>query len=167
MVKKRGVGFSGGKLVEVPAQLWRRVLAFVADLLVIDLFFVSPFRGFFDTVVPSGFSSSLAFFEGNPDFASSFIVVIALVSVLVLLYFSVLEFRVGQTFGKYLFGVYVRGEGKALSFWQCLLSNITFIPFFPFFLLWVVDPLHLFFSGKSQRLMEKLSGVVVVQKYVV
>ena len=167
MVKKRGVGVPGLKTFEGPAQLWRRVLAFVFDLFVIDVVFVSSFKGFFEGVVPSGFSASMNFFESNAGLVQSLTVVVALIALLVLLYFSVLQFRVGQTLGQYFVGVYVKSEGKVLSFWQCVLSNITFIPFFPFFILWVVDPLHMFFSGKSQRLMQRFAKVVVVQRYVV
>ena len=167
MVKKRGVGVPGLKTFEGPAQLWRRVAAFVVDLLVIDLFFVSSFRGFFEGVVPAGFSASMTFFEANLDLARSLSVVVGLIAFLVLLYFSVLQFRVGQTLGQYFFGVYVKSEGKVLSFWQCVLSNLTFVPFFPFFILWVVDPLHMFFSVNGQRLMQRFAKVVVVQRYLV
>ncbi len=64
-------------------------------------------------------------------------------------------------------GIYLisETEDKKITFWRCLLSNITFIPFFPVLILWVVDPFYMLTSQKSQRFMEKFSKIVVVEDY--
>ena len=167
--KKRGVDIPGMKLVEAPAQFWKRGIAFLIDLLVIDLVIISPFKKYLESFIPTGgYSTAIDFFTKNVEAAQTLTLITIMITIFVLLYFSILDSKIGQTLGKYLFGIYVKSEdNKPLSFWRCLLNNLHFIPFFPFIILWVVDPIHMFFSPKKQRLMQKFAKIVVVQKYMV
>ena len=47
--------------------------------------------------------------------------------------------------------VYVKGEGKDLGFWQCVLSNLTFVPFFPFFVFLSPLPIVFFLSDWKKK----------------
>ena len=99
-----------------------------------------------------------------------------------------LEKKMGQTIGKMLMKIYVvdarekvAGENaRTLAFmasshstsdnnnlktWQLLARNLVFIPMFPFVLLWVLDPLFMFFTKTNQRLTEILGRTKVVEKY--
>ena len=70
-----------------------------------------------------------------------------------------------QTIGKMLMKVYVVSDNKDLKRWQLLTRNLVFIPIFPFVLLWILDPLFMFFTKTNQRLTEILSKTRVVEKY--
>ena len=60
--------------------------------------------------------------------------------------------------------IYVVSD-DGMKTWQVLARNIVFIPIFPFILLWVLDPLFMFFTKTNQRLSEILSKTKVVEKY--
>ncbi len=165
--KKRGVDLPGMRTVESGAQLWKRIVAFFIDILVLDIIIIAPFRKYF-SMPAGGIAESVEFLANNPEVTQTLKIILFLSTILALLYFSILESRIGQTLGKYIFKIYVRSEDKKqLSFWKVLLSNITLIPFFPFIILWIVDPIHMFFSKNNQRLMEKFTKIITVQKYVV
>ena len=70
-----------------------------------------------------------------------------------------------QTIGKMLMKIYVVSDTKTLNPWQLLVRNLVFIPIFPFVLLWLIDPLFMFFTKTNQRLSEILSKTRVVEKY--
>ena len=70
-----------------------------------------------------------------------------------------------QTIGKMLMKVYVASDNNTLKAWQLLARNLVFIPIFPFVLLWILDPLFMFFTKTNQRLTEILSKTRVVEKY--
>ena len=70
-----------------------------------------------------------------------------------------------QSIGKMLMKIYVISDNKVLKTWQLLVRNIVFIPIFPFVLLWILDPLFMFFTKTNQRLTEILGKTRVVEKY--
>ena len=76
-----------------------------------------------------------------------------------------MEKKMRQTIGKALIGIYVVSDNKDLKAWQLLVRNIVFMPIFPFVLLWLFDPLFMFFTKTNQRLTEILSRTRVVEKY--
>ena len=59
----------------------------------------------------------------------------------------------------------VMSELGELTLWQCILRNIVVLPFFPFIILWVVEPIYLFTQGR--RLLERLSKTRTVQRALV
>jgi uncharacterized RDD family membrane protein YckC len=86
-------------------------------------------------------------------------------SILIILYFLMLEIKMSQTIGKMLMKVYVVSDNKELKAWQLLARNLVFIPIFPFVLLWILDPLFMLFTKTNQRLSEILGKTRVVEKY--
>ncbi|PIN68596.1 hypothetical protein COV93_08920, partial [Candidatus Woesearchaeota archaeon CG11_big_fil_rev_8_21_14_0_20_43_8] len=86
---------------------------------------------------------------------------------IMILYFALTEFKLGQSFGKMLLQLRVRSDTKDLRLYQCLLRSIFLIPVFPFILLWIADPLSMAFTKDSRRLSEILSKTRTVQDYVV
>jgi uncharacterized RDD family membrane protein YckC len=88
-----------------------------------------------------------------------------MMSLFAILYFLLLEKKIGQTPGKMIFNISVAGESGEVRLWQLAIRSIFLIPIFPFFLLWVVDPLFMFFTKSSQRLSEILSRTKTVEKY--
>jgi uncharacterized RDD family membrane protein YckC len=113
-----------------------------------------------------GTKEIIEYVQTNPGLQMFVIKIFALIGILAVLYFTIFEYKTQQTPGKMLMKEHiVPEEGKKLTFWSYLISNLTFIPLFPFIILWVIDPLHMFFSPKNQRFMERLAGILVVEKY--
>ena len=116
-----------------PALVWKRVLAFFIDLLIINFIILFPFRSLFDKIVPASLSFKETFSMVNAPQLNSFILTISIfVAMLMILYFMILEGKLGQSIGKILTNMYVVSESKELRFWQLLVRNLFLIPFFPF-----------------------------------
>ena len=141
-----------------PANILRRGMAFLLDLILIDLFLLSPF----DDVLASAVSSASLFDFLDSSLSTGIIVLAMLFSLYALCYFILCEYLVGATPGKLLFHLKVYAE-QDLSLWQCLLRSLFLIPLFPFFILIIIDPLALLFSKTDQRISEYLSKSRVVE----
>ena len=150
-----------------PALLWKRIAAFFIDLTIINLFILFPFRRLFQNIIPKDYSFSEAYklLSTSIDYTKFISSVSFAMLILVILYFFMMERRMGQTIGKMLMKIYVVSNNNQLKAWQLLTRNIVFVPIFPFILLWILDPLFMFFTKTNQRLTEILSRTKVVEKY--
>jgi len=150
-----------------PASISRRIISFIIDMIIINFIIFNPFRSTFQKLIPSnlGYSAAKDYIAQNPQLISLATFLFLIIGIMILFYFTCFEYFIQQTPGKIITGIYLVPENKKITFWNYLLSNLTFIPVFPFVLLWVIDPIYMFTSPKSQRLMEKLNKILVVQKY--
>ena len=161
-----------------PALLWKRIAAFTIDMGIINLIILFPFRSLFQNIVPKDYSFSEAYnlLSSSANYTSFLTSASFIMSILIILYFLMLERKMSQTIGKMLMKVYVvdasenassrsTSDNKELKAWQLLARNLVFIPIFPFVLLWILDPLFMFFTRTNQRLTEILSKTKEVQKY--
>ena len=150
-----------------PALLWKRIVAFLIDIVIINLVVLFPFRKLFQNIIPKDYSISEAYkvLSSSTNYTSFITPVAFVMSVLIILYFTLLERKMSLTIGKKLMKVYVASDSSTLSTWQLLIRNLVFIPTFPFVLLWVIDPLFMVFTKTNQRLTEILSKTRVVEKY--
>lgn len=147
------------------AMIWKRIVAFVIDLIIINVIILRPFRNIFASIVPSdSFSEVYNFFLENSATLDFLETVGIMITILILLYFVILEYKLKQTPGKMIMNLYVTAE-KKLKFWQCVVRSLFFIPIFPFILLWIIDPIYIFFSKDNQRLTERLSKTRVVEEF--
>ena len=158
---KKSSGFTG------PALLWKRIVAFLIDILILALFVFIPFRGVFAGSMKSSFSESLKSIASNEQLISGFRPYYIAMSLLAFLYFFIMESKMSQTIGKKIMNLHVAGETKDLKKWQVFVRSLLFIPIFPFDLLVIIDPLFMFFRSSNQRLSEILSKTRVVEKYTV
>ena len=140
---------------EMPAPLWKRVLAYIVDALVLA-FILSPL----EPLAPS-YSSFTDFFQQftTPIYTVQFFFSVLFVLLFTLAYWSVLEYRFQQTLGKYFFSLKVISEQKELRFSQCLLRNVSKISSLLLFL----DVLYMIFARTSQRYSETLAHTEVIQ----
>jgi uncharacterized RDD family membrane protein YckC len=146
------------------ASLFKRILAFIVDILIINFVVILPFRGAFNSLIKtSSFSEAYSFLQNNPEIATRMYIIMFFITLLTLVYFIVLEYKVKQTVGKMLLKIYIVSDEKQLSVLQCIVRNIFLIPFFPFFLLWVIDPLYLLFA--KRRFSEVISKTRTVEEY--
>ncbi|MBI2659340.1 RDD family protein, partial [Candidatus Woesearchaeota archaeon] len=136
-----------------PALLWKRIAAFFIDMAIINLIVLFPFRSLFQNIVPKDYSFSEAYrlLSSSANYTSFLTSASFIMSVLIILYFFMLENKMSQTIGKMLMKVYVISDNKELKAWQLIARNLVFIPIFPFVLLWVLDPLFMFFTKTNQR----------------
>ena len=150
-----------------PALVWKRIAAFAIDILIINLVIFFPFRSLFEGIVPKEYSFSEAYrlLSSSTHFTSYLSSVAFVMSILTIMYFSMLEKKMGQTIGKMLMKIHIVSETGSLKTLQVFARNLVFIPIFPFILLWIIDPLFMFFTKTNQRLTEILSKTKVVEKY--
>lgn len=149
-----------------PALIWKRIIAFFIDILIINLIVLFPFRSLFEGIIPKEHSFSEAYRLLSSIRFKGFISSVSIaISILIILYFFMLERKMGQTIGKRLMNIYVASDNNSLKSWQLFVRNIIFIPIFPLVLLWILDPLSMFLTKTNQRLSEILSRTKVVEKF--
>ncbi|RME52845.1 hypothetical protein D6783_03455 [Candidatus Woesearchaeota archaeon] len=139
--------------IEVPARFWKRMLAFLLDLFFLRLFVLAPFSSLFEQRA----STSLLMEESLPApvMAGAFIVVL-----LVWLYFTMFQFVLKQTPGMMIAGLWVRGR---VGLVKAAVRNLFILPVFPFFILWIVEPVHLLL--KKVRWLEVVTETRTVEVF--
>lgn len=145
----------------------KRAVAFIIDIIIVDLIILFPFKSIFESVIPEtgSFSETLDFLRANVELNISITMIVLSAAFLMMLYFIILEKKLNQTVGKKLLNLYVESQTKELKYWQLFVRSMFLIPLFPFVLLWIIDPIVMFFTKDSQRLSEILSKTKVVEKY--
>lgn len=155
---------------EGPAAIWKRVVAFLIDLLVIDFALFWPFEGIVRKAMPMDYSSIKSiqeFFSASSQAAESLTALTVLMGIIMVLYFVLMEYKLGQTIGKMLLNIRIVSESKeGLRIWQCLLRSIIWLPTFPFIVFWIVDPAYALLNQKNQRLLELVSKTRTVERYI-
>ncbi len=154
-----GLKLGKGKTFLAQASVLKRIIAFIIDLLIINLIILFPFKRIFDNVVPKteSFSKTVDFLSNNAEYNIFITLLILLVAALTILYFVILEKKLKQSVGKMLFNLYVESKTKDLKYWQLFVRSMFLIPLFPFVLLWIIDPVVMLFTKENQRLSEILS----------
>lgn len=148
------------------ASILKRIFALILDVLIINLIIVRPFRSLIYSVIggASGFNEMIELFKNNQVVLTNLTSILFVISVISLFYFTIMEWKFSQTIGQMIMGLYIISGEKTIKFWQTFVSNLFIIPFFPFYILWIIDPLYMFFNG--QRFSEKIAGLNIQQKYV-
>lgn len=134
-----------------------RMLAFFVDMALLSVTIFAPMSLFAEQFIPTAdYKTAYQYFLSNAAAANVLTIVFFFMFVLAILYFTLLEYLIGQTAGKRLLLLKVVDiSGKHPAFWQCIVRNLVLLPVFPFVIFWVVDPLYLLFT--KQRLTEQLS----------
>jgi uncharacterized RDD family membrane protein YckC len=149
------------------ASLFKRFLSFVFDIIIINFFIVLPFRPLMTKYLGEGksFSEMISYVQNTPEVMQKVSTIVFFISILSLLYFTIMEWKFGSTFGQKIMKLKVTSENEHVTFWQSLLNNMFILPFFPFFILWIVDPIHMLFNEEGRRFSEKIAKTKVVQEY--
>ncbi|MDI6737960.1 MAG: RDD family protein [Nanoarchaeota archaeon] len=148
-------GFPRFKLQEFPAALWKRVVAYLIDSLVLSVVVASPFQNFFMGMEKHGFSYYFTRFEVTGKIT----LVVFAIAALMLIYWAFMEFRFSQTIGKIIMKIHVHSLKGNLTLRQCIMRNITKISS----ILLLVDCIHIYTSKTHQRWLEKVSNTEVVE----
>ena len=132
-MKKRGLNLPKERRFVGPASIWKRAIAFIIDLLIIEFIIALPFRGIFTRMIPAGsLKETYSYLQSHPGVSTKMNMVMVVIGLLALLYFAILEIKIQQTIGKMFMNIYVKSMTKRLTFWQCLVRNMFFILIFPF-----------------------------------
>ncbi len=145
------------KKEEIPASIWRRSFAYIVDLLIINLILVAPFQKILN-IPNQSYQETYNFLINNPNTMYSILFASMILFILILLYWSLLEYYISQTIGKMLFGISVISLKKNLTFKQTLIRNLSkfSLP------LLIVDSLNILIKSKNQRYLEKISNTLVI-----
>jgi len=163
------------RFLVMDAGIIDRLLAFLIDVILLRFTLFLPFEGMLSSIyekmgIPansSSFNTTYNYFISHPEVGNSASLLLLGFAGLVLLYFALMEFALGQTVGKMVLKIAVvsdlglKKKGKKVSkptFPQCLLRNIGFIPLFPLMLLWAIDPLFIIFRKDRRRLTELMTA---------
>ena len=150
-----------------PALVWKRIVAFWIDFLIITMVLSFPFGKLLKEALPRdySFSQMLQLMGQGAGLSVYFISIYLALSILTFIYFYLLEKKMSQTIGKKLMNLHVISDNGQMKIWQLLTRNLIFIPIFPFDLLFIADPIFMIFTKSNQRLTEILSKTRVVQEY--
>lgn len=147
------------------ASIWKRLAAFLVDMAIVNIIILFPFRNVLEKAIPDpkSLSSTIDFFMNQQGIGMTMMMLS--VAFITILYFAKMERGLGQTPGKMLFSLYVMTQEKEASAWQFYVRSMFLIPIFPFVLLWIIDPIVIFFTSENRRLSEILSKTKTVEKY--
>ena len=160
---KRGLRLPKKRGFIAPASLFRRYAAYIIDFIMISIV-ILPLGIILQKQLPPnlGIMQMLEYIQANPQLIPIRASVGLFSAVLTVLYFTYFEYKLQQTPGKMLMKISIIPEKREkLTFSKYLLSNILFA----FTLLWILDLLYMIFSPKNQRFMERLTKILVVQRY--
>ena len=159
-------GSKTGKAIVAEASILKRALAFAIDILFVEFVVLFPFSSVFEGIVPDESSAYEAFKTLSSGSYGSLLRLVALFTTIpTIAYFAILEKKTGQTIGKRMLSLHVISQSKEMKYWQAFARSMFLIPIFPFVLLWIIDPIVMFFSKERQRLSEILSKTKVVERY--
>ena len=130
---------------------FRRVFAFLVDLAVVDVIITRPLSKLVGDEISD--VSNLS------DVSLELIIVSLLIGIIGVFYWTILEYKVGQTLGAWIFKLRAKSLNKGMNFTQALLRNATKISV----ALLIVDSINIFFSEKKQRYFEVFSKTVTLR----
>ena len=155
------------KTYEVPGGMFKRFLAFVIDLIIVNIVIISPFRGRLMSYIPeTSPTDTYEFLMTNPGIAQDITGMIVIILLFSFLYFVLFDWKLNQTVGKMILKVFVVNEmarKKPITFWQSVVRNAELWLFLIFFPLILIDFIYAFFNKKKQRLAELLSKTSTIE----
>jgi uncharacterized RDD family membrane protein YckC len=159
------------RTVKVRASVFRRIGAVLIDLVFIysvvsSLVWLIPTTRNLEASIPQNvsFSELQTYYLNNPEIVQWSTIFAIIMSAVLLLYFSIAEFKFGQTIGKNLLDIRVESLKGNVTLGQSMLRSLWVIIVVPTYLLLVVDLAYMFFNKDHQRLLERLSNTKTVQK---
>jgi uncharacterized RDD family membrane protein YckC len=148
-----------------PASVWKRVLAFLIDFMIMQIVIVGPFSDALTSTIPMNydFMQNYEYLSAHMNVAEKLSTVLFIVFILAFIYSVLFELSLDQTPGRMLLNLYLMPENKQdkVNLLKIIIRNLVYLPFFPFYLLMIIDPLFLVFTGK--RISDKFSRTVIVE----
>ena len=128
------------------ASFLRRAIAFIIDLFIIDVVLTAPFTSLFAGMVARAEHLGVT----SVSYTTREMAMILTLFLLIYAYFVLFEYLLCQTPGMMLASTIVRGEkGRFSGIFSIIVRNCFLLPFFPFLLFWVIEPLAIIFLRRS------------------
>jgi uncharacterized RDD family membrane protein YckC len=145
-------------------SVWKRLAACLLDILLINIIIIAPFQEVLLAKIPASvsFGETYGFLASHPETVMLLNSIILLVGVFTFFYFMLLEYTIGQTFGKIIMNLKVESKGGLPGFLQSMGRSLFLIPVFPFTLILVADIVYLIIH-RDRRLSEQFTHTKVVQ----
>lgn len=144
-----------GKSVAV----WKRILAYIIDSIVISFIIIGPMTASIENKFEE-LSYSKIISQFSSLFDTNFWLVMFFSLLLVLIYWTFLEWKFNQSVGKVIMNLSVENvDKKPLIFSQALIRNISKLST----LVLLIDFLYMLFNKGDQRYFEKLSNTHVIE----
>ena len=138
---------------------WRRIVGFFLDLAIVDFIITKPLAKLVEDVVPKNLESIGEIFSVFT--LNNLFLISLLMGLLGVMYWSILEYKIGQTMGGLVFGLRMKTlDNKKAKFSQVFLRNVTKLNL----LFLLMDSVHVLFSPSKQRFFEKISKTVTVEE---
>lgn len=148
---------------QIAAPIWRRTLAFLIDMMLVEIFLVSPFWALIKkSTAGEGFTDTMTFLAAHPNAVVSLNIITLYIALVVMAYFTILEYIMGQTIGMILLRLKAISLHVHSHWWQFVIRNLFLVPIFPFVLLALVEPLYLLWKRGEYRVLEQLSNTRTV-----
>jgi len=143
---------------QIPAPIWRRAAAFLIDMILVEIFLVSPFWALIKkSTAGDGFTDTMSFLAAHPNAVVSLNIITLYIALVVMAYFVILEYTLGQTIGMLLLKLKAVSLHHHSHWWQFIVRNMFLIPIFPFILLALLEPIYLLWKRGEYRALEQIS----------
>ncbi len=157
-----------GRIIKADASIWKRILAFVTDFLIVRIIILSPFTSIIQQKLPviQDFGAYFEYLQTNEQLMQSLTPILLAMGALTFAYFVIFEWKMKQTPGKMIFKLYAEPEkGAKMTLWRIMLRNLFAFPIGPVMLLWIIDPIYVITAKK--RLTEIISKTKTVEEVAV
>lgn len=128
------------------ASFGKRTLSFIFDILLINIIIAWPFQRILEKYALEKVSINMVL-------PAKIYFITMIIFVLAMFYFTFMEYYIGQTPGQMIVNIKSISLNGEMTFWKSLIRNIYILPFFPFYIFWILEPIHLILY--KRRLLEK------------
>ena len=148
------------ELKKEQVSIWRRGLAFIIDILIIQFIVNLNFNKLLaadlsnDKSLIELFNYSL---ENYSSLEPKLLTISIITAILALIYFILFEWKLKQTIGKMLFKIKITSENKRLEFYQVLIRNLPKAALFVNYTIWIFFIDLIYHSFTRRRLFDKLA----------
>ncbi|AJF62976.1 MAG: hypothetical protein QT11_C0001G0847 [archaeon GW2011_AR20] len=145
-------------------SIWKRAFAFIIDLIIIQFIVNLTFYNYIEKNIGNnmGIIEMYQYLSINYEMFSGFLLTINIITaVILLIYLTLLEWRLNQSLGKMILNIKV--IPKKITLWQALIRNLPKALFLINYVSWIflIDLVYLAFT--KQRFFDKLAGTSLVK----
>lgn len=146
-------------LLQNPAALWKRVVAYLIDALIVNFIVVFPFRERIRLDSVSSFSETYNYLSSAPGLSYKLFLVFLAIGTLTILYWAVFEYRLKQSVGKMAMNLSVRHVTGNMSFRSAVVRNLSKVST----LILALDVAYMIYKKSNRRYLEIISNTEVVE----
>ena len=146
-------------LANMPASLWKRTLAYIIDVFIVNFVVAFPFKNMIQLDSVTTFSDTYHYLSSAPELTQKLFFVFLAIGTLTVLYWAVFEYRLKQSIGKMIMNISVKSTKGDLTFRATILRNLSKVSS----LTLAFDVFYLLYKKTNQRYLEKLSGTEVIE----